>query len=682
MSEWLGRDSALVEHEQSKDALRHGWEDFARAQELGQIGWWRLDTRQNILTWSDESYRVFGAPEGTPQNYQSFLAIVHPDDRDYVHTQWMAALKGEPYDIEHRIIVNGRVKWVREKAHLEFDESGALQGGFGITQDITERKQATEALQWNVRRNELLSRTAARLLQSSDAQTVVNDLCREVMDFLDCQVFFNFLQDPGAGRLRLSAYAGVSEEEAKKIEWLDHGVTVCGGVAHDATRVVLENVLSDTDVRTELIRSFGIQAYCCHPLLAQGQVIGTLSFGARMRTALNASEIEVTEAVSQLVSMAMSRIRMEQALRESDRRKDEFLATLSHELRNPLAPIHSAVQILRRSVGDTQRIERILEMVERQVNHLMRLVDDLLEVSRISRGKVQLKKERVDVVELIRHAIDISRSSIEQAKHTLTVTLPSKPLRVEADPVRLTQIFANLLDNAVKYTPSGGRIELTAKHEGGEAVIAFRDTGIGIPRETLPHVFDLFAQVDRNLGRAQGGLGIGLALVKSLVEMHGGIVHAQSDGAGSGSIFTVRLPLCVEDGAETSAEMTSVVDLPPLPILIVDDNVAAADSLGMLLELSGATTTVVHSGVQALQAIDKAAPRVVLLDLGLPGMDGFEVARRIRQHPNCKGVTLIALTGWSQDDDFSRSREAGFDHHLIKPADLDKLNSILRSIPS
>jgi len=516
------------------------WENFIRAQELGQMGWWRLDTRSNILTWSDENYRIFGAPKGTPQNYQTFLEAVHPEDRDFVHHSWMAALRGAPYDVEHRLSIDGAVKWVREKASLEFDEKGELLGAFGVTQDITEQKKIEKALEWTVRRNELLSRTGAMLLQSSDVQRVVEELCAEVMRFLDCQAFFNFLVDEDAGRLRLNACAGVPQEKIPEIEWLDFGVAVCGCVARDHQRMVVERISTSDDLRTELVATYGIEAYCCHPLMSQGRLLGTLSFGTKTRTSFNDEEVEVMHAVSQLVSMAMQRLKMEQVLRDADRRKDEFLATLAHELRNPLAPIRTGLMVMRRSAEHGPRIQ---EIMERQVDHMVRLVDDLLEVSRIRNGKIELRTERIDLADVLRQAVDASQPFFETGGVSLTVIEPEAPLMVEGDPVRLTQVVANLLNNAAKYTPAGGRAEIAARRGGNEAHLTVADTGVGIPADMLPHVFDLFTQVDQTLGHAQGGLGIGLSLVRKLVRLHGGEVSAESGGPGKGSRFILRLPI-------------------------------------------------------------------------------------------------------------------------------------------
>jgi signal transduction histidine kinase len=372
------------------------------------------------------------------------------------------------------------------------------------------------------------------------------------------------------------------------------------------------------------------------------------------------------------------RDRTTRALREADQRKDEFLATLAHELRNPLAPIRNSLHILRHTQASGPA-SQLYEMMERQVSHLVRMVDDLLEVSRITRGKIELKKERVDLSAVIRAAIETSRPLMESRGHELEITLPRQALFVEADAVRLTQVFANLLNNAAKYTPEGGHITLRVQDLEREAVIRIRDTGVGMPADLLPQVFDLFVQGDHATTRSHGGLGIGLTLVRRLVGLHGGKVEAHSDGLGKGSEFIVRLPNETSSRAfaPAAAQVASPMIRSATRILVVDDNRDAADSLGTLLEILGAEVRVEHNGAAALDVFSAYHPKVVFLDVGMPGMDGYEVARRIRQRPEAQDVTLIALTGWGQEKDRCNSAAAGFDHHLIKPADIAALQALL-----
>jgi signal transduction histidine kinase/CheY-like chemotaxis protein len=377
--------------------------------------------------------------------------------------------------------------------------------------------------------------------------------------------------------------------------------------------------------------------------------------------------------------LLLARARAEDSLRQADRRKDEFLATLAHELRNPLAPLRNSVHILQLSAADDSATARLCETMERQVNHLVRLVDDLLEVSRITRGKIELRKEEIELAAIARNAIETSRPVIDAAKVQLAISLPQQPVTLYGDAVRLAQVFANLLNNAAKYTNEGGQIWFTAREEDGEAVVSVRDTGIGIAEDLLPKVFEMFMQVDPVTDRSQGGLGIGLTLVRSLVELHGGSVLVRSEGPDKGSEFVVRLPIAVEtrSSARIAPSTGTEAAIGSRGILVVDDNVDSAKTLGLLLKYLGADVHVVHNGPDAIEAVEKYQPGVVLLDIGMPGMDGYEVARRIRERHESKRVTLIALTGWGQEDDRRRTREAGFDHHLVKPADIAALQSLL-----
>lgn len=1109
---------------EANQAVHENEERLKFALEISHTGAWDLDLTDLTAFRSLEHDRIFGYSELLPLwTYEMFLEHVVPEDRALVDATFrQATAELADWSFECRIRrIDGQIRWIWAAGRHRSDASGQPRRMAGIVQDITERKLAEIALQWNARKDELLSQTAARLLESDDPQGLVESLCRQIMVFLDCHAFFNFLVDEQAGRLHLNACAGIPQAEAQRIEWLDYGVAVCGCVARDRQRIIAEDILNTADLRTELVKSYGIQAYCCHPLQIQGRLIGTLSFGTRTRQRFTSDEIGVMKAVTDLVAIAMHRIKTEHALRaskeryrtlfnaidegfciieilfdergkaydyrfletnpafekhtglinaigktvrefvpnhethwfekygeialtgiparfqnaadslrryydvyafrigtaeerkvavlfndiserkrteqrlkadltaltrmhqlsekrldatgfaplledimdtaiavvdaergtlhllegdslrivaqhghqpaflryfvnaenrpstcnealrsgervvipdvennpmftgtaslivlreagiravqstpitsrsgavlgiltthwrvphspdeqdlwridllarqaadliesaradkalreseqrerqraaelqsildtapiglaialdpqgrhihgnrtneqmfglppgtelsmagpqppqlrifqdgrelrpeelpmqrairgetvteqvvdvlcgdgktvtvfaktsplldesgrprgavgaflditalkqaetalrEADRRKDEFLATLAHELRNPLAPIRNGLYILQQTENAGPAAERIRSMLERQVNHLVRLVDDLLEVSRITRGKIELKKEGVELAAIIRSAVETSQPLIEASGHTLKMSLPDRPLLVDADPVRLIQVFANLLNNAAKYMEPGGVILLTVRRENTTAIVSVRDFGAGIPAEALPRVFDLFTQIDRTLGRAQGGLGIGLALVQRLVELHGGRVEVRSEGIGQGSEFIVYLPLtefCPTDSAESGN--TTLTQHLSRRLLVVDDNRDAADSLALLLESLHIEVRVAYTGPAALETLEGFQPDVVLLDLGMPVMDGYEVARQIRKQPRFQNITLIALTGWGQEEARRNSRAAGFDHHLTKPANIDALKTLLASLES
>jgi PAS domain S-box-containing protein len=371
------------------------------------------------------------------------------------------------------------------------------------------------------------------------------------------------------------------------------------------------------------------------------------------------------------------------ALKEADRRKDEFLALLGHELRNPLAPIRNGLHILLLPDVDHTAVRQVKDMMEKQVNHLTRMVDDLLDVSRITRGRIQLRKEPVELSRAVGYAVESVRPLVEAQNHRLTVSLPPAAVHVEADPTRLEQILVNLLNNAVKYTRPGGEIALIAEQERHEAVIRIRDNGIGIPAHLLPKVFDLFTQVEESLDRSQGGLGIGLTLVKNLVELHGGRVAAHSEGPDKGSEFIVRLPAMPKGTAEAEAPRSkAAADSSKRRVLVVDDSRDLAQSIKILLELSGHEVRTVHDGDTALAAYRTDRPDAVLLDVGLPGMSGYEVARQIRREQGNHRPLIVAVSGYGQEEDKRLAHEAGFDFHMTKPVDPTKLVALIASSSS
>jgi signal transduction histidine kinase len=400
---------------------------------------------------------------------------------------------------------------------------------------------------------------------------------------------------------------------------------------------------------------------------------------------LQRANAELARANCSLQSEVAERARAEQALKEADRHKDEFLAMLAHELRNPLAPILNAVQLMRMKPVTDPQLSWSRDVIERQLAHLTRLVDDLLDVARITRGKINLSREPIELGVLIARAVETVQPLIQERGHQLTAEISDGTLRIDADPLRLTQAFGNVLGNAAKYTERGGRISLSARRQGAEVEVRVRDNGIGIPAEVLPRVFDLFTQLDRRSDHPHSGLGIGLALVRRLLQMHGGSISAHSEGAGLGSEFVIRLPLLLEarqslDGRPSAATEAA----PPVRrrILVADDNADALQTLATVLELGGHEVFSAANGSLALESAERHLPEVALLDIGMPLLDGYEVARRIRAQAWGKRITLVALTGWGQDSDRRRSQEAGFDSHLVKPLDLAKLTQLLARLPA
>ncbi|HXZ85555.1 MAG TPA: PAS domain S-box protein, partial [Myxococcota bacterium] len=561
---------------------------------------------------------------------------VHPDDLELVRAVF--AQGPQPFRVEFRLRgPAGDYRWVIGSGAPRFAAGGEHLGFVGSVLDVSEEKRAEEALRHSVQ------------------------IYRAIGDSIDYGVW---LCDPDGRNVYASPsflrLVGLSQEHCSGFGWVD--------ALHpdDAERTIAqwkECVRSGREWYVEH-RFRGVDGLY-HPVLARGIPVRN-------------ERGEITAWAG--LNLDISRLKqVEEELREIDRRKDEFLATLAHELRNPLAPIRNSLLVLRAG-GTAANSTHVHDMIERQLSHLIRLVDDLLEVSRITSGKVDLRRERVELADVVRAALEASMPAIDAAGHQLELALAGEPLVLEADAVRLAQVLANLLNNAAKYTEEGGSIQLSARREGGSAVVSVRDNGLGIPPAMLPRVFDLFTQIDRTLGRAQGGLGIGLALVKRLVEMHGGRVEARSAGWGAGSEFVVRLPLAPSEAA-SRADAAPPARTPAVRVrrrfLVVDDNRDAADSLALLLEAYGAEVQVAYDGSSALAQLRGVRPDVVLLDLGMPGMDGFELAARIRKQPELAGILLVALTGWGQPEDRRATRAAGFDLHLVKPVSPPELRELI-----
>ncbi len=546
--------------------------------------------------------------------------------------------------------------------------------------------QATEARRsQSEARYRLLSWTSGRLLAAEDPQAAVDDLCRGVMQHLGCDVFFNFLLDDASGRLFLNACAGISAEEARRIEWLDLGVAVCGCVARDRRRIHAQNIGQSRDATTDLIRSYGVEAYCCHPLMSGERLLGTLSFGTRSRPSFTDDEVELMHTVAAQVATAIERMRANQALSlanaqliEADRRKNEFLAVLSHELRNPLAPIQNSLYILDRAPAGGEQARRAQQVIERQVRQLASLVNDLLDITRISRNKIQLQRESLDFADIVRRTVEDHRAMFDRSSVTLEVDVAPSPVWVLADRTRIAQIVGNLLQNAAKFTLPGGRVCVAVSVTDASATVRVRDDGVGMAPETLARLFQPFMQADNSLDRSRGGLGLGLALVKGLVELHGGSIEAQSEGLGKGTLLVMRLPR----QTQPSSRSDDARKIRPTQrrVLIIEDNVDAADSLREMLELSGHEVVVAYEGTSGLARVRSFRPDVVLCDIGLPGMDGYQIARAIREDDSLHRLCLVALSGYALPEDQRRAREVGFDRHLAKPPGAETLESLMGSL--
>jgi PAS domain S-box-containing protein len=604
-----------------------------------------------IRSWNAGAQRLFGYSAAEAVG-QSITLIIPPELRDEEKAILERLRRGER--VEHfdteRVCKDGRRVHISLTVSPVRDADGRIVGASKVARDITERKQAEERVRLSEERYRRLTQVLPVGVYTCDAPS-------GVITYYNDQAVRLWGRAPELGETS-ERYCGSFKMFRPDGAVLPHpecpmSTALSEGRSFRNQQVVIER--TDGSRITALVNIDPVRD-------AEGRVVGAVNVFLDV-TALKQAE---------------------QALRDADRRKDEFLATLAHELRNPLAPIRNCLRMLRLAGASSAgpAVERAHEVMERQVAHMVRLVDDLLELSRISRGTIELKKERVELATVINHALETSKPLIEAAGHRLSVSLPSEPIRVDGDPVRLSQVFANLLNNAAKYTEQGGNIAVAARLDGGDAVVSVRDTGIGIARDMLARVFEMFAQVPNSLRRSQDGLGIGLNLVRTLVTMHGGSVTAQSDGIGQGSEFVVRLPVALDDGGALGSTRSHADSSPIAPthrILVVDDNRDAADSLAMLLRFSGADVHVAYDGASALEAIRMCRPSVVFLDLGMPGMDGYEVARRVRQNPHSAKTMLIALTGWGQESNRRSSEEAGFNHHLVKPVDFGSVQAVLAS---
>ena len=624
----------------AEEALRESQRDLSHAQAVAHIGSWRMDARNNRLEWSDEAFRIFGVTNGTPLTYHSFLDSVHPADRHFVDAAWQDALTGKPYDIEHRIIVNQKVKWVRELAELEFDEHGALIGALGTTEDITDIKMSQEALQHE------------------------RAFLRQVIDTTPSMIF-------------------VKDREGRFLLGNEALLRCYGTNSESLIGLTDENFNPNAEEVSRFNQDDRDVISSCLPKLIPEEKVTHADGSEHWYSTIKTPLIDNDNRCNKLLGVATDiteRMRVEEALRMADRRKDQFLAMLAHELRNPLAPIRNTVQLLKMQEAIDPTLASSLDVIDRQVSHMARLLDDLLDVARIMQGKIALKVERFELTAIVNDAIETTRALIESRGQELIILKTATPLWVEGDRVRLAQVLYNLLNNAAKYTGEGGKITLSIMREGADAVIEVRDAGIGIAPDILPQIFELFIQADQSLAHSQGGLGIGLTLVRQLVEIHGGTITAASAGIGQGSVFTVRLPVVSMESSTIESEQTqSTLPVSKFRILIVDDYADAAESMAMLLQMEGHEVEIADCGMKAIERAQVFHPQIVLLDIGLPDIDGYEVAKRLRLLPETQDAILIALTGYGRAEDLERSQLAGFNHHLLKPVSLGTLSALLAS---
>jgi PAS domain S-box-containing protein len=520
-------------------------ERLAIALEASELGTFHCPLPFSKIEWNQQCKSHFGLPPDAEVDAEKFFSLIHPADLEGTRQAIEACIfDHQPYDVQYRVLLPDKTnRWIRATGKTYYDADDQPLRFDGTTQDVTKQKQAEVELATHAERQRLLWEAAAVLLTAADPDTMMSQLFTKVSQHFGVDSYFNFMVDQTGESLQLVSSVGVPQELLIQKGKVAFGEAVCGNVALKRKAIVAHHIQSSDDPMVDLIKGFGIRAYACNPLISDERLIGTLSFASRTRDSFDESELSFFETIAHYVTTAYVKLQLVDQLKEADQRKDEFLATLAHELRNPLAPISSGFQVIRLAGDNRQVVDRVLDTMERQLAQMVRLIDDLLDLSRITRNKLELREERVELARVIQDAIETSRPQIDQAKHELIVELPSETVTLEADPIRLSQVFANLLNNAAKYTLNGGQIRLNVECDDAEAVVTVRDTGIGIAQEHLPKLFKMFSQVTPALERSQGGLGIGLALVRGLVQMHGGSVEAASDGVGKGSEFVVRLPL-------------------------------------------------------------------------------------------------------------------------------------------
>ena len=574
---------------------------------------------------------------------------------------------------------DGRGRWYSLRLRPYKTHENKIDGVVVMLVEMTERKRAEAALKTRNERLYLLWDAAGVLLSTDDPAAMLHGLLDKLGPSLGLDTYFNHMVVETGDALRLQSCAGVPEQSVRSFERMEFGQNIVGTVAMNRQSIVATNIQQSDEPKFQLVKSLGLRAYACIPLMSDKLLLGTLSFASRTRDQFDPEDLVVLQTISHYVTVAHERRRLLNKLHEADRHKNEFLAMLAHELRNPLATICNGMEIMMLTDGKGEAVGSTVVMMERQINQMVRLVDELLDLSRVSRGRIELRKEQLELAPALKRAVETARVLFKGMDHELTVTLPPRPVIVNADPTRLEQVLGNLLNNACKFTDKGGHISLTLEPAGEQAVIRVRDTGIGIAAEQLPRIFEMFVQVDTSLGRPVSGLGLGLTLAKDLVEMHGGTVEAHSAGVGQGSEFVVRLPTTRERPEPPMPEPTVSErrSTPARRFLVVDDNQDAATSLAMLLEQNGNETHIAYDGLEAVEAAAKFRPDMVLLDIGLPKLNGYEAARRIREQPWGKSMVLVALTGWNQDQTQQKSTDAGFNHHLVKPVSIATLMKLL-----
>jgi PAS domain S-box-containing protein len=635
-----------------------------------------------IRSWNSGAQRIFGYT--AEQAVGRHISLIIPPERLAEEDEILRRLRaGERVD--HFETVRRRIDGAMIDVSLTIspirNSVDQIIGASKIARDITAQKRA----QVRLATQDAVTRALA---ESSTLEEATPKILRTVCEFLQWDLGALWRLDEQTHLLRCCAVWRRPELEVSQFEaetrqhMFAVGVSFPGRVwARRQALWVPDFVQERSFPRVATAAREGLHGAFGFPIELNGDVLGVIEFFSREVRQRDDELLEMMAGLGSQLGQFLERKRAEEQLRLANRRKDEFLATLAHELRNPLAPICSGLELMKRAADEPSLLQQARETIERQVKHMVRLVDDLLDVSRITRDKMKLRNERVELASVIHQAVDTCRPLVEGSQHELILELPRKPIYLHADAVRLAQVLSNLLNNACKYTPSGGQIRLSVAGQGEQVVIKVKDNGIGIAPDKLLSIFEMFGQVDQTLERSRGGLGIGLTLVERLVQMHGGSVQAFSEGLGRGSEFVVRLPVIEPAQEDPRPTIPDDQSLTGRRVLVVDDNEDSARSLAMLLQVTGNEAQVVHDGATAIETAKRIRPDIVLLDIGLPGKNGYDVCRAIRQQPWSKDVLLVAITGWGQEEDRRKSQEAGFDGHLVKPVAYDDLVKLLADLP-
>jgi PAS domain S-box-containing protein len=685
----------ITARQRADQALRDSEKRLRFTLEAADFGTWDLDLTTpppHAATRSLRHDQIFGYQELRPEwTYELFLEHVLDEDRPLVESTFERArsAEGGDWEVECRIRrADGQVPWIWVRGRVLHDPTGQPQRMLGLVADITERKRAEDMLARELRDHKRLQEISCRLIPTEDVNTLYKGLIDAATEITEADCGTMQSLDRETGELCLLEAKGMSERVWERFARVSPDAsTSCAEAVRRGERVVVDyatdaRVAGTAEARAHLAE--GIRSAQSTPLVARsGRVVGVFTTHWNHPHQLPERSAYLLDILARQAADLIERASAEEALRESDRRKDEFLATLAHELRNPLAAIRMAMHVMGSASHEPRRVDTMTAIVDRQSSQLVRLIEDLLDVSRISRGKIELRRGRVDVAEVVRSVVHDSRAMCDARGLELSAALPVQPVVVTADPVRFAQVVNNLLHNACKFTDRGGKVRVSVEREGEEAVVRVADTGIGMPREQLARVFDMFSQVESPLSRRAGGLGIGLSLARSIVELHGGKIEARSRGPGKGSEFLVRMPAI--DGAapdsggagERSGRAATERSVAAQRILAADDNRDALFAVALMLRMSGHEVQTAANGAEALEVAEAYRPDVALLDIGMPGVDGYEVARRIRQEPWGRGMLLVAMTGWGQERDKQQAEDAGFDAHLTKPVDVEVLERLL-----